>query len=47
MKGFIRREEGGATAYTEIHFYPDTSLEEGMRVISLLNQINTQKEDQT
>ncbi len=49
-KGFIRREIGRRVRLRhtpEIHFYPDTSLEEGMRVISLLNQINTQKEDQT
>jgi ribosome-binding factor A len=47
-KGFIRSEIGKRIRLRhtpEMHFIADNSLEEGARIISLLNQIQTQEEN--
>lgn len=48
-KGFIRSEIGKRVRLRhtpELHFVSDTSLEEGARILTLLNQIHTQEENE-
>lgn len=47
-KGFIRQELGRRIRMRhtpELHFIADNSLEEGARILSLLNQINNEREE--
>lgn len=48
-KGFIRSEIGKRVRLRhtpELHFVSDTSLEEGARILTLLNQIQSQEENE-